>query len=81
MNRNLLSNLATAAMVACAIVVTTLLVRREFFAPAPTAAAGEPDLRPHRVDGWERLLAAGQWMGRRDAAVKIVEFSDFQCPF
>ena len=79
MKRTLLSNLATAAMVACAFVVTTLVVRREFFAAA--AAAGQPDLRPHRVDDWDGLLTAGQWMGRKDAPVRIVEFSDFQCPF
>ncbi|HSU13987.1 DsbA family protein [Longimicrobium sp.] len=78
MNRSLLSNLATAAMVACALVVTTLAVRRELFAPA---AAGQPDMRPRRVDDWEALLQGGQWMGRRDAPVRIVEFSDFQCPF
>ncbi|HEX6749149.1 MAG TPA: thioredoxin domain-containing protein [Longimicrobium sp.] len=79
MNRNLLSNLATAVMVICALAVTGLLVRREFF--APPGRAGQPDMRPRRVDDWEALLAAGQWMGRRDAPVRIVEFSDFQCPF
>jgi protein-disulfide isomerase len=78
MNRALLSNLATAVMVACALVVTTLAVKRELFAPV---AAGQPDMRPRRVDNWERLLQGGQWMGRRDAPVRIVEFSDFQCPF
>lgn len=78
MNRALLSNLATAVMVACAVVVTTLAVKRELF---PPAAAAQPDMRPRRVDNWERLLQGGQWMGRRDAPVRIVEFSDFQCPF
>ncbi len=79
MNRNFLSNLATAAMVICALAVTGLLVRREFF--SLPGRAGQPDMRPRRVDDWEGLLAAGQWMGRRDAPVRIVEFSDFQCPF
>jgi protein-disulfide isomerase len=79
MSRAALSNLVTGVMVACALVVTGLAVRRELATPA--AGAGEPDMRPRRVDNWESLLTAGQWLGRRDAPVRIVEFSDFQCPF
>ena len=79
MKKNLLSNLVTALMVGCALVITGAVVRREFF--APDAAAAQQDLTPRRVENWAQLASAGQRMGPASAPVQIVEFSDFQCPF
>ena len=70
-------NLVSGILVLCAVTVTTLVVRRELFPSKP----GEPRLERRSVAGWERYAQAGQVMGTPTAPVKIVEYSDFQCPF
>jgi protein-disulfide isomerase len=79
MNRELISKLVTALLVTCALIVTAAVVKREFL-PSAAAAPGS-DLRPRKLENAATLAATGQVMGRPDAPVKIVEFSDFQCPY
>lgn len=63
-------------LVVCALAVTLLIVRREFFASqAPT---GTPSDRP--IEHWEELLSGGHRIGPVNAKVTIIEFADFECP-
>lgn len=71
-------DIATWIMVICAVVVTVIIVHREFF---PTAVAAEAETQPRPVDNWSEIAATGQRMGPERAPMQIVEFSDFQCPF
>lgn len=70
-----LANVFTGVLVLCALTVTGLVVRREFFPPPPAGLAERP------VENWQRLAATGSVIGAKEAPLKIVSFSDFQCPF
>ena len=74
--KDALSNTVTVLLVVCALVVTGMVVKRELFStPTPES----PTAR--EIDGWRELTVEGQIFGAQDAPVKIIEFSDFQCPF
>ena len=65
----------TSLLVASALAVATVAVRREFFPrTAPTAA--------REIAGWEKLAGArAPVMGGAGAPARVVLFSDFQCPY
>lgn len=64
----------TSILAACAILVTALVVRREFFASSNPSG-------PVEIEDWERLAKGGLVMGAVDASTQLVVFTDFQCPY
>jgi protein-disulfide isomerase len=85
MSKNMVARVVDAALtpvlLACALTVTGLLIRREFFsgssqpATSPTGPIiGRPALEIAR-------LGPGRLIGDSAASVRLIEFADFQCPF
>ena len=72
--RKNLNDIFTVILVVCAILVTIILVKREFF---NDNNAEEVKI----VENWKNLLNGGQLIGEKNAPVKIIEFTDYQCPY
>ena len=72
--KELLSSAFTALLVLCALTITGLIVRREFFPP-------QAPLETSYYGDWESLTDVGHHLGDTNAAVQMVVFFDYQCPF
>lgn len=64
----------TGVLVLCALVITALVIRQQLF-------PSQPQPRARQVESWQELKLTGYRSGPTDAAVQIIEFFDYQCPF
>ena len=76
---NTLNNVLTGTLVLCAILVTGAVTKQTFFPRRAIAAAALP--APRTITGWEKLADEGNVVGGQTSPLKIVYFSDFQCPY
>mgnify|MGYP001945324106 CR=1 FL=1 len=70
----------TALIGICAILITGILIKREFFSDRTRTISHSDRVEYQVLDNWERLAAEGHGIGPADAPIQIVAFSDFQCP-
>lgn len=67
------NTLATALLVVCALIVTGLLVRKEFF-------LGAESISSRTIPEWKEVVEGGRWIGSKNARILVVEFFDYECP-
>lgn len=76
MTAQTLNNIVTGIFVACALAITGMLARREFFPPAPPSSTMTVQ---SKISNW-REFQGGHPIGTPGQPVSLVVFSDYECP-
>lgn len=80
-NNDKFLNVMSGIAVACAVVVTSVAVYREFRPHSQQAASSESSRPKDRMIGnWEQQIDMGRGMGPDDAPLTVVYYGDFECP-
>lgn len=69
----------SAILVLAAVAIAVGMIHREFFAESTVASPYGP--APKFEKAWERTLGAGERIGDAAAPVRVVVFSDLECPY
>lgn len=74
-------NLMTGVAATCAVVVTGIVVYRQFVSAPAVATARATTRRENRaIQDWRQQEAAGRRMGPEEAPITILYYGDFECP-
>ncbi|MCL5031300.1 MAG: DsbA family protein [Bacteroidetes bacterium] len=69
-----IDNIFTSILVICALIVTFLIVRKEFL-------TGDQTINISSVDNWKELITHDGKIDTNSPKVYLIEFFDYECPY
>lgn len=69
-----IENIFTGILVVCALIITILFLRKEFFRNNNSANI-------INIDNWKKLITKDEKLDSNNTKVYIIEFFDYECPY